>query len=604
MSLPLDLATHWWDELVSMSGSGNISIRVATGILMCLSVAGAFAASARTQHADIQSTLSQHAARTTTISEPFKYDLKHPGGLTFLYNGCRGSRMEPCGCRALNLGGIGREVAMIQTIRRENPKAFYMDAGGFFREFTDPSMRLQSWHMLDALSHIDCQVINIGFPDLRQGMAALKYFEDRFKLPFVSANIVDAKSGDPVFASHKSFDVTLANGDHVKVAVVGVTAKSRDTSRSGAERGADAESDELSESTNSRGRWMIAETNGRIPWLPFDVHDAPAHAAGQGGASPAPASGGSLSDALKFAINGADGVTSESFAPYRLDDPWEAAQKMGKQLRADHDYLILLAYASHKVAVAMAPKLTDYDLVIAADYVGRRVQPVKPLPDGPLIIGGDHDGKYLGIVEVPMKTGAAADADLLPILQSIKPLPEYKKYIDHFTRDTEFLPVEEASGEIAEKIYAGVTSCRACHIDAYKQWKTHKHSHAMKTLVDKNMHFNPDCLRCHTVAYRMPGGFTDVRVTSYLSNVQCEVCHGPGEAHVQEMRAAEALQRQGKTPPPVENDMRMTWNAKFCMQCHDPQNDPRFNFPADIQRVRHKNPAPQRERPTTVSLEM
>ena len=126
----------------------------------------------------------------------------------------------------------------------------------------------------------------------------------------------------------------------------------------------------------------------------------------------------------------------------------------------------------------------------------------------------------------------------------------------------------------------------------------------MKALVDKDMHFNPDCLRCHTVAYRMPGGFTDLRVTANLANVQCEVCRGPGEKHVQEMRAAETLKREGKPVPPMQEGMIMQWDKKFCMQCHDPANDPTFNFDEDIQRVRHKNPSPPREKPSTAALMM
>src|SRR5690606_6730664 len=99
------------------------------------------------------------------------FDLKYPNGLTLLYNGARGSRIEPCGCRALNLGGIDKEAAMVQHIRSKNPNTLYVDAGGFFREFTDPAIRLQSWYMLEAMAQLQYQVMNIGFPDIRQGMA-------------------------------------------------------------------------------------------------------------------------------------------------------------------------------------------------------------------------------------------------------------------------------------------------------------------------------------------------------------------------------------------------------------------------------------------------
>ncbi len=558
----------------------------------------------QTETADLLSTFSQQAASTTTVTKPFQYKLKHPDGLTLLYNGCRGSRMEPCGCRALNLGGIDKEAAMVQSIRAANPNTLYLEAGGFFREFAGPSMRLQTWHIMDALSALNCQAINIGFPDLAQGMATLKLLESKFDLPFISANIVDAGTGLPVFGSHKSLNVALAGGGTTKVAVVGVTAKTRDTSRDPATQAAPVSAGSSQVGPVSPSRWMIAETNGKVPWLPFDVHS---ENDGAGGAAPIAGPGGSMPEAVQFAVDDADGLTSTTFAPYRVNEPLPAAQELGKRLSADHDYLVLLAYTSVEAAVEMAKFLPEYDLIIAADYIGR-VEPVKPTPEGPLVIGGDHDGKYLGIVEVPPGSGKnralPPDVDMLPILQSIEPLPEYTQFIRNFSEDTAALPVEKTAGELSEKIYAGVSSCKTCHGSAHDQWKSHKHSIAMKTLVEKNMHFNPDCLKCHTVAYKMPGGFTDLRVTANLANVQCEVCHGPADAHVKEMRAAEVLKREGKPVPPMTQDLRMTWDANFCMQCHDPQNDPHFNFNEDIHRVRHKNPAPQRERPTTVSLEM
>lgn len=571
-----------------------------------------------TETADLNSTLARHAARTTTATEPFQYKLKNPAGLTLLYNGCRSSKIEPCGCRALNLGGIGKEAAMVQTIRRENPQTLFIDAGGYFKEFADRPMKLQTWFMLKALASLDCQVMNVGFPDLQQGMASLQYFKKEFHLPFISANVVSSTTGKPIFDACKSFEMTLANGETMRVAVAGVTAASRDVSRGPMpQRDQGAKTDKSSNAPENTafpaGRWMIAESNGVVPWLPFDVHSQPApHVvlppAEKGGAAAAPAAGGKLPLPVEFAVNGSAALTSATIEPYRVTDLLNPAQELGRELRGKNDLLVLLAYTSFKHAAQMAPDLREYDLIIAVDYVDR-MEPIRPVPDGPLVVCGDHEGKYLGIVEVPPPSKEKrlaidpASADMLPVLQTIEPLPQFQKYRDKFAALTEKLPIEEPITTLADKIYAGVTSCRACHIQEYKQWKTHKHSHAMKTLVERNMQYNPDCLKCHTVAYRQPGGFTDLRVTAYLSNVQCEVCHGPGQEHVKEMRAAEALQREGKPVPTMQASMKMDWNQQFCMQCHDPANDPRFNFNEDILRVRHKDPAPPRIRPATVSLD-
>jgi hypothetical protein len=608
--LALGFAGHGVAQPEALPAGENVKVTTGTAAPLLVPVGTA----------DLRSTLSQHAARTTTQTEPFRYELRHPEGLTLLYGGSRNSKMEPCGCRALNLGGIDKEAAMVQTIRRGNPQTLYMDAGGYFREFADPAMRLQTWFMLKALSALNCQVMNVGFPDLQQGMGALQYFKKEFQLPLVSANVVDGKTGKPVFDAFKEFVFTLADGSTVRVAVVGVTAASRDVSRGprplptpGADgKGAAA----IKEIGTKPGRWMIAETNGFVPWVPYDVHGGAAASGDEepatsakfsGGAAPAAAGGGKLATAVQFAVEGSAALSSGTLAPYRVLDLLPAAKELGAELRKNNDVVILLAYTSFEHAVAMSPELGDYDLVVASDYVDR-MEPVRPAADGPLVVSGDHEGKYLGIVEIGKFVEgqrvaiAPADADMLPVLQTIEPLKQFHRYIERFAALTEQLPVEQAP-TTSQKIYAGATSCRACHVTEFNQWKTHKHSHAMKTLVDKNMHYNPDCLKCHTVAYRQPGGFTDVRVTAYLANVQCEVCHGPAQAHVQEMRAAEAMQRQGKPVTPMKHELRMEWDQNFCMQCHDPQNDPQFQFNSDILRVRHKDPAPPRARPATMPLD-
>lgn len=104
--------------------------------------------------------------------------------------------------------------------------------------------------------------------------------------------------------------------------------------------------------------------------------------------------------------------------------------------------------------------------------------------------------------------------------------------------------------------YLGVEKCAACHVEEVAFWKTTRHSSAYETLVKDHKQFNLDCVSCHVSAYEKPGGTTVTHVSG-LTDVQCEVCHGPGSHHVANPADSTLL-----TPVPERS---------FCAQsCHHP----------------------------------
>jgi len=90
------------------------------------------------------------------------------------------------------------------------------------------------------------------------------------------------------------------------------------------------------------------------------------------------------------------------------------------------------------------------------------------------------------------------------------------------------LPLPAPSGQ---SHYVGVEVCSTCHKSEREFWNLTQHSAAYATLSSAHKEFNLDCVSCHVTGYDRPGGSTVVHVEK-LSNVQCEVCHGPGSRHV------------------------------------------------------------------------
>lgn len=113
--------------------------------------------------------------------------------------------------------------------------------------------------------------------------------------------------------------------------------------------------------------------------------------------------------------------------------------------------------------------------------------------------------------------------------------------------------------------YTGAEACKTCHVAEYEKWNGSKHSHAWEALEGVNKIFDPNCVGCHSVGYEKPGGYIDSSITSHLTNVQCENCHGAARAHVD----------SGGSKPVANKDWKP---PQMCAQCHVGSHSPSFKF--------------------------
>jgi hypothetical protein len=142
--------------------------------------------------------------------------------------------------------------------------------------------------------------------------------------------------------------------------------------------------------------------------------------------------------------------------------------------------------------------------------------------------------------------------------------PEVRTLIDGF-----FLSLRELNAGRNEIVplgdgdvgFAGIEVCRWCHEPAYEVWSQTPHANAMETLERLNRDFDEVCVSCHVTGYRLPGGAV-IGDHNGLANVQCESCHGPGQAHADE--------------PPER--ITSTTVAAVCTGCHNPDHSPEFGY--------------------------
>ncbi len=129
-------------------------------------------------------------------------------------------------------------------------------------------------------------------------------------------------------------------------------------------------------------------------------------------------------------------------------------------------------------------------------------------------------------------------------------------------------PLVPAVQAAAARTYVGTDACAPCHADQHatfrKYAKKSKSAHSVKIMAAKlSREEVQGCYACHTTGYGKPGGFVSFESTPHLGDAGCEVCHGPGSAHVESGGDVSLIDR-----PTMEG----------CVVCHNEQRVRSFNF--------------------------
>lgn len=109
--------------------------------------------------------------------------------------------------------------------------------------------------------------------------------------------------------------------------------------------------------------------------------------------------------------------------------------------------------------------------------------------------------------------------------------------------------------------YVGAEKCKMCHMPQYNTWKNTTMATAWERV--KEAEDVAKCLPCHTTGFGQPGGFTSIEATPHLVGVQCEACHGPGQAHLATPMSDKEARRASMSRNAADG-------APDCRGCHSP----------------------------------
>jgi hypothetical protein len=275
------------------------------------------------------------------------------------------------------------------------------------------------------------------------------------------------------------------------------------------------------------------------------------------------------------------GVLAERYATKELQVSPPRQAVLEALLRADGQYqsAIVLAYLPEDELRLLAEALPEVDAVVG----GPTGQPIAPKQLGPtLLASATSKGKF--VVELDAPPVHSTDHWTGRIVELGERFADDRRQmanVQEFRRDLaagDFAPKQTGFAEPPPaglpKGYAvaGTGSCRKCHTADGEAWQKSKHAGAWKALVASGAQVDPECQRCHTTGYGLPGGFASARRSTALVEVGCESCHGPSQGHAADPAVRTLHFREAKNQ---------------CRGCHDRENSPKFVYDEYWRKIQH-----------------
>jgi hypothetical protein len=448
-----------------------------------------------------------------------------------VFTGEQDGYLEPCGCAGLEnqKGGLRRRMTLFNELRGEGWPIVPMDLGGQEKR-TGVQADIKFDFALRALIELGYAAVGLGDKDLRMDLLSRVINLDEATNPLVSANvgIVDFDSGFT-----KRFKVVTAGG--MKIGITSVLGK------------------------------KAAE----------DFKDS--------------------TDLL-------------------LIDPERALAEVLPKLRAAKcDQLVLLAYADAAEAKELARKYPDFNWVVAHGADEPPNTPTKIAGANAQLIEVGQKGKYAVVVGL-YKTGPKKSRyQKVPLVARFADAPEIDAMHVEYQQRLEDLGLEglglKAAAHASGDKFAGSKVCGDCHATAYDKFINTPHSHATDTLVKLKppRHFDPECLSCHVTGWEpqkyfpFATGYLGLKETPELVGNGCENCHGPAARHVaaengkfeadeEELENLRVALRLKMVPNEGNKEGQVYDKGKvvqMCMQCHDLDNSPEFDFQKYWPKVEH-----------------
>jgi hypothetical protein len=466
------------------------------------------------------------------VNGPIFVDWPQPS-VALVISGDMDGYLEPCGCAGLDnqKGGLKRRHSLLKQMAEQGWPTVALDAGGLSKR-RGPQAEIKYRRALEALVQLGYSAIGLGPHELQLSSDALVY--------------------------------TLANMDPAANPVVSANVGIFDFD------------------SDFSARYRVVEAGGK-----------------------------------RIGVTGVLGASHQEVASSDIlfEPPANALARIAPELAAKNcDLQVLMVQGTADEAAELARQFPQFELVVTAG--GAEEPPSHPGRfEGAkaLRIEVGHKGMYVVVIGIYDDPKTPLRYQRVPLDARFGDSPEMNAVMAAYQKELEQMTLEGLGlkGSVhPEGEFIGSEACADCHTEATEVFLKTPHAHATDTLVklDPPRHHDPECLSCHVTGWNpqqyfpYASGYMSLDTTPALRQNGCENCHGPGAAHVaaesgeEEVSDAEQearrealrlkiLANEGNKEGQVFENGRV---VRMCMECHDLDNSPDFDFQAYWPHVAHE----------------
>jgi 2',3'-cyclic-nucleotide 2'-phosphodiesterase (5'-nucleotidase family) len=257
-------------------------------------------------------------------------------------------------------------------------------------------------------------------------------------------------------------------------------------------------------------------------------------------------------------------------------DPILVAKTLIPELRKKADVVVVLSHLGLTESQKLTIEVPGIDVMVFGHLVGLSKQVVQT--QGVINVRGGERGQYIPSIHLVVEDGkiTSYDGEVVTLDDKIPADETMNRLVDTFqdelnnrfqkqNQQATQQQAKQTQAALNADHYLGEKNCRRCHEVEYQMYAQQHHAHAFATLTKNQRDSTPECLPCHVVGMGQAGGFVSKEATPDLVNVQCENCHGMGTTH-----------GSGNVVGP-----------EVCITCHNPSQDPTFNFDEKLPKIVH-----------------